>query len=128
MIAVVANQYSDSGVDKLPYNEHQFAMPSSQHTKKLVENSLCNLFYHPLVAGFILPFFNTILSPNFNLYFVPQQYRVPARANITPTDGVQCDENPHAGNRLVLAEFDHHKSGNFDPVKQTYNIQIIPQQ
>ena len=44
VIAAIANQYGNSGVDKLPYNEHQFSMLSSTHIKEPTENSLCGFF------------------------------------------------------------------------------------
>lgn len=97
IIAVIADQYGNSGVDKLPYNEHQFSISSSKHIKKRIENSLHSLFCQPLVASFILSFTDTLLSPNFNLYIRITQYHTQAMLCI-------CNENIYHSNVEHLPE------------------------
>ena len=70
MIAAVANQDGSSGVDELPYDKHQLSITWSEYTKNVIEETLFSFLHNTFITSCILPFFNTLLTPNFNLYML----------------------------------------------------------
>lgn len=67
VVAKVAQEDGEGGVDELPHHEHGFAVLGTKHAEDVVEETfLCSL-HNPLVAGGILSFLNPILSPHLHL-------------------------------------------------------------
>ena len=67
VIAEVRRYNGHNSVERLPHNEHGFAILGTKHAANAVEISLLCSFHNPLVACGVFPLFHPLLPPHLHL-------------------------------------------------------------